>query len=87
MDDKLKYTPVEGHVILDFDLKKANRKSKLTDYQKCDSAMSILEKVPLAIIDKYFAPKFNQTLIERIDKESYGKIPTSINDDEPPTAA
>ena len=53
--DKLKFTPTEGHVILDFNKKN----SKITPNRAIDIALRILEKQDLHDLNTYFIPIYD----------------------------
>ena len=79
MTEKLSFTPVEGHVVIDF----TNKKTKITPYRAIDIALRILAKVEWKVLEDYFHPVYIAMFEE---KKANATIPKNDNgdDDEPP---
>jgi hypothetical protein len=78
MTEKLSFTPVEGHVVIDF----TNKKTKITPYRAIDIALRILSKVEWKVLEDYFHPVYI-AMFE--DKKANATVPKNDNgDDEPP---
>ena len=78
MTEKLKFTPVEGHVVIDFNKKN----SKITPYKAIDIALRILEKQEWTVLESYFHPPYI-AMFE--DKKANATVPKNDNgDDDPP---
>lgn len=78
MTEKLKFTPVEGHVVIDFNKKN----TKITPYKAIDIALRILEKQEWNVLENYFHPVYI-AMFE--DKKANAEVPRNDNgDDEPP---
>jgi hypothetical protein len=80
MIDKLNFTPVEGHVVIDFNKKN----SKITPYKAIDIALRILEKQEWKVLEDYFHPPYI-AMFE--DKKANATVPKNDNGDDPPEAA
>lgn len=87
MIDKLKFNPVEGHVLLDY----INKKSKLTPKKEIDLALRILDKFDTKTLRTYFQDVYNAMVEVKWNKEQEEekKRTTPVNDDtsQPPEAA
>lgn len=79
MTEKLKFTPVEGHVVIDFNKKN----TKITPYRAIDIALRILSKQEWSVLEDYFHPVYI-AMFE--DKKANATVPKNDNggDDEPP---
>lgn len=78
MTEKLEFTPVEGHVVIDFNKKN----SKITPYKAIDIALRILAKQEWSVLEDYFHPVYI-AMFE--DKKANATVPKNDNgDDEPP---
>ena len=81
MDEKLRFIPVEDHVVLEY----INKKSKLTETQKADIALRVVANTKWEVVSEYFAPACNQLLIEM--QETWRNSKKPVNDDSGPEAA
>jgi hypothetical protein len=77
MTEKLEFTPVEGHIVIDFNKKN----SKITPYKAIDIALRILAKQEWKVLEDYFHPVYI-AMFE--DKKENAVIPRNDNEDEPP---
>ena len=77
MTEKLSFTPVEGHVVIDF----TNKKSKITPSRGVDIALRILSKYRADFLESYFHPVY----IAMWEEKKANEKPLNDNgDDEPP---
>jgi len=74
MTEKLKFTPVEGNVVIDFNKKN----SKITPIKAIDIALRILSKQHPDDLEQFFRPVYNALIEEKM--QNY--IPK--NDNAPP---
>jgi hypothetical protein len=81
MDEKLKFIPIEPHVVLEY----INKKSKLTNHQRADIALRIISGTKWEVVSEYFAPICNELLIQMQQDWRDSKKP--VNDDGPLEAA
>jgi hypothetical protein len=66
MTEKLSFTPIEEHVVLNFNLKE----SKLTPSIEIDIALRILDKQDAESLEKFFRPVYNAMIEEKM-RECY----------------
>lgn len=77
MTEKLNFTPVEGHVIVDF----TNKKTKITPSKAVDIALRILSKQRADFLEAYFHPVY----IAMYEEKKANELPMNDNDfPEPP---
>jgi hypothetical protein len=74
--DKLNFTPVEGHVVIDFNKKN----SKITPNRAIDIALRILSKQHPDDLENFFRPVYNAMIEEKM--QNY--VPKNDNEPKPP---
>lgn len=65
MTEKLKFTPLEGSVIIDLNLKN----TKITPLKAIDIALRILEKQKTKDLEVYFVPVYNAMIEMRAQSD------------------
>lgn len=81
MTEKLRFIPVEDHVVLDY----VNKKSKLTETQKADIALRIIANTKWEVVEAHFVPICSELLIQM--QEDFRNKPVVINSDSPSECA
>jgi hypothetical protein len=77
MTEKLRFIPVEDHVVLEY----INKKSKLTERQKADIALRVIANTNWEVVKTYFVPICEELLINM--QEDYRNKNKPVNDDLP----
>jgi hypothetical protein len=85
-DEKLCFNPVEGHVILPFNL--IGRQSKLNYSKRIQIALDIIEKEELSDLAEFdFVNKLNLILNFKMEEAKNKEVEIVNNNDDPPEAA
>ena len=81
MNEKLRFIPVEDHVVLEY----VNKKSKLSETQKADIALRIIANTNWEVVENHFAPICTELLIQM--QEDYRNKPKPVDSDSPSDVA